>query len=53
MAKSLPAAPLRALQAFNEVVWLAFRPERESTRPVAAFRRWLATELASGYHAQQ
>ena len=26
--------------------WLAWRPGREATRPVAAFRRWLAAEVA-------
>ena len=37
--------PLRV--ALNEAYWLVWRPGRESTRPVAAFRRWLAAELAS------
>jgi LysR family glycine cleavage system transcriptional activator len=45
------AHPLRV--QLDDAYWLAFRPDRESTRPVAAFRRWLAAELASGYHAQQ
>jgi len=37
--------PLRV--ALDEAYWLVWRPGRESLRPVAAFRRWLAEELAS------
>lgn len=29
----------------EETYWLVWRPGRESTRPVAAFRQWLAAEL--------
>lgn len=36
--------PLRV--ALEEAYWLVWRPGRESTRPVAAFRRWLTAELA-------
>jgi DNA-binding transcriptional LysR family regulator len=39
------AHPLRV--QLDDAYWLAFRPDREGTRPVAAFRRWLAAELAS------
>jgi LysR family glycine cleavage system transcriptional activator len=31
----------------DETYWLVWRPGREATRPVAAFRRWLAAQLAS------
>lgn len=37
--------PLRV--QLDDAYWLVWRPGRESARPVAAFRRWLATELAS------
>lgn len=39
------AHPLRV--QLDDAYWLAWRPGREATRPVAAFRRWLAAELAS------
>jgi DNA-binding transcriptional LysR family regulator len=35
--------PLRV--TLDDAYWLVWRPGRESTRPVAAFRRWLAAEL--------
>jgi LysR family glycine cleavage system transcriptional activator/LysR family transcriptional regulator of beta-lactamase len=35
--------PLRV--PLEDAYWLVWRPGRESTRPVAAFRRWLASEL--------
>jgi LysR family glycine cleavage system transcriptional activator len=37
--------PLRV--ALENAYWLVWRPGRESTRPVAAFRRWLSAELAA------
>jgi LysR family glycine cleavage system transcriptional activator len=37
--------PLRV--QLEDAYWLVWRPGRESTRPVAALRRWLAAELAS------
>lgn len=37
--------PLRV--QLEDAYWLVWRPGRESTRPVAAFRRWLAAELAA------
>jgi LysR family glycine cleavage system transcriptional activator len=39
------AHPLRV--QLDDAYWLVFRPGHEVTRPVAAFRRWLAAELAS------
>jgi LysR family glycine cleavage system transcriptional activator len=39
------AHPLRV--QLEDAYWLAWRPGRESRRPVAAFRQWLAAELAS------
>jgi len=36
--------PLRV--PLGDAYWLVWRPGRESTRPVAAFRQWLAAELA-------
>jgi LysR family glycine cleavage system transcriptional activator len=38
--------PLRV--TLDTAYWLAWRPGREATRPVAAFRQWLAAELATG-----
>ena len=35
--------PLRV--ALDSAYWLVWRPGREAARPVAAFRRWLATEV--------
>jgi LysR family glycine cleavage system transcriptional activator len=37
--------PLRV--ALDQAYWLVWRAGRESMRPVAAFRRWLAAEVAS------
>ena len=39
------AHPLRV--QMEDAYWLVWRPGREVTRPVAAFRRWLGAELAS------
>jgi len=39
--------PLRV--PLEDAYWLVWRPGRESTRPVAAFRRWLASELTFRY----
>ena len=36
--------PLRV--ALDSAYWLVWRPGREAVRPVAAFRRWLAAEVA-------
>jgi DNA-binding transcriptional LysR family regulator len=36
--------PLRV--QLGDAYWLVWRPGRESMRPVAAFRKWLAAELA-------
>jgi len=36
--------PLRV--ALDSAYWLVWRPGREAARPVAAFRRWLAAEVA-------
>lgn len=36
--------PLRV--ALENAYWLVWRPGRETARPVAAFRRWLAAEVA-------
>jgi len=36
--------PLRV--ALDSAYWLVWRPGRETARPVAAFRRWLAAEVA-------
>jgi LysR family glycine cleavage system transcriptional activator len=36
--------PLRV--ALDNAYWLVWRPGREATRPVAAFRKWLAAEMA-------
>jgi LysR family glycine cleavage system transcriptional activator len=36
--------PLRV--TLDNSYWLAWRPGREVTRPVAAFRRWLTAEMA-------
>jgi DNA-binding transcriptional LysR family regulator len=36
--------PLRV--ALDNAYWLVWRPGRETARPVAAFRRWLAAEVA-------
>jgi LysR family glycine cleavage system transcriptional activator len=37
--------PLRV--QLDDAYWLVWRPGRESTRPVAAFRQWLAAELTA------
>ncbi len=37
--------PLRV--PLEDAYWLVWRPGRESTRPVAAFRKWLAAELTN------
>jgi DNA-binding transcriptional LysR family regulator len=37
--------PLRV--QLDEAYWLVWRPGRDTTRPVASFRRWLAAELGS------
>ncbi len=39
--------PLPLRVALNDAYWLVWRSGRESTRPVAAFRRWVAAELAT------
>jgi LysR family glycine cleavage system transcriptional activator len=36
--------PLRV--TLDAAYWLVWRPGREAARPVAAFRRWLAAEVA-------
>lgn len=41
--------PLRV--PLDTAYWLVWRPGREAARPVAAFRRWLAAEVAVGHKA--
>jgi len=47
----LSAGQLRVLfpirVALDSAYWLVWRPGRETARPLAAFRRWLAAELAA------